>query len=144
MPVVEQHARLTGANRKQIAPEVVLAEFTQEGQVVVPPEPTPEEIAAQKQREADEQAHVAEQLRKARMEEERQAAEIKAAEDRRKAAELARKQREQEVIDAKKAELAAAGEIRLLSSVQVKWVNDEPRAVVPSSSSPEQTSPWQI
>lgn len=144
VPVVEQHARLTGANRKHIAPEVVLAEFTQEGQVVVPPEPTPEEIAAQKQREADEQAHVAEQLRKARMEEERQAAEIKAAEDRRKAAELARKQREQEVIDAKKAELAAAGEIRLLSSVQVKWVNDEPRAVVPSSSSPEQTSPWQI
>ena len=144
VPVVEQHARLTGANRKHIAPEVVLAEFTQEGQVVVPPEPTPEEIAAQKQREADEQAHVAEQLRKARMEEERQAAEIKAAEDRRKAVELARKQREQEVIDAKKAELAAAGEIRLLSSVQVKWVNDEPRAVVPSSSSPEQTSPWQI
>ena len=110
----------------------------------MPPEPTPEEIAAQKQREADEQAQVAEQLRKARMEEERQAAEIKAAADQRKAAELARKQREQEVIDAKKAELAAAGEIRLLSSVQVKWVNDEPRAVVPSSSSPEQTSPWQI
>ena len=144
VPVVEQHARLTGANRKHIAPEVVLAEFTQEGQVVVPPEPTPEEIAAKEQREADEQAQVAEQLRKARMEEERQAAEIKAAEDQRKADEQARKQREKEVLTAKKAELAAAGEIRLLSSVQVKWVNDEPRAVVPSSSLPEQTSPWQI
>lgn len=143
-PMLEHYPRLTGELLEPVEPEDVLAEFSTAGQAIVEPEPTPEEIAAQKQREADEQAQVAEQLRKARMEEERQAAEIKAAADQRKAAELARKQREQEVIDAKKAELAAAGEIRLLSSVQVKWVNDEPRAVVPSSSSPEQTSPWQI
>lgn len=144
VPVVEQHARLTGANRKHIAPEVVLAEFTQEGQVVVPPEPTPEEIAAKEQREADEQAQVAEQLRKARMEEERQAAEIKAAEDRRKADEQARKQREKEVLTAKKAELLAAGQPDLISKVKIEYVDGEPHAVVPSSSLPEQTSPWQI
>ena len=143
-PMLEHYPRLTGELLEPVEPEDVLAEFSTAGQAIVEPEPTPEEIAAQEQREADEQAQVAEQLRKARMEEERQAAEIKAAADQRKAAEQARKQREQEVIDAKKAELAAAGEIRLLSSVQVKWVNDEPRAVVPSSSSPEQTSPWQI
>ena len=140
MPVVEQHARLTGANRKHIAPEVVLAEFTQEGQVVVPPEPTPEEIAAQKQREADEQAHVAEQLRKARMEEERQAAEIKAAEDRRKADEQARKQREQEVLAVKKSELAAAGQLDLIPKVRIRDVGGEPQAYVDD----KPQSPWSI
>ncbi len=140
VPVVEQHARLTGANRKHIAPEVVLAEFTQEGQVVVPPEPTPEEIAAQKQREADEQAQVAEQLRKARMEEERQAAEIKAAEDRRKADEQARKQREQEVLAAKKAELAATGQIDLVQKVKLRYVDGEPQAYVDD----KPQSPWSI
>lgn len=140
VPVVEQHARLTGANRKHIAPEVVLAEFTQEGQVVVPPEPTPEEIAAQKQREADEQAHVAEQLRKARMEEERQAAEIKAAEDRRKADEQARKQREQEVLAAKKAELAATGQLDLIPKVRIRDVGGEPQAYVDD----KPQSPWSI
>lgn len=140
VPVVEQHARLTGANRKHIAPEVVLAEFTQEGQVVVPPEPTPEEIAAQKQREADEQAHVAEQLRKARMEEERQAAEIKAAEDRRKADEQARKQREQEVLAAKKSELAAAGQLDLIPKVRIRYVGGELQAYVDD----EPQSPWSI
>lgn len=144
VPVVEQHARLTGANRKHIAPEVVLAEFTQEGQVVVPPEPTPEEIAAQKQREADEQAHVAEQLRKARMEEERQAAEIKAAEDRRKADEQARKQREQEVLAAKKSELAAAGQLDLIPKVKLKYVDGEPHAVVELPRSDSRDSQWSI
>lgn len=144
VPVVEQHARLTGANRKHIAPEVVLAEFTQEGQVVVPPEPTPEEIAAKEQREADEQAQVAEQLRKARMEEERQAAEIKAAEDRRKADEQARKQREQEVLDAKKAELAAAGQLDLIPKVKLKYVDGEPHAVVELPRSDSRDSQWSI
>ena len=140
VPVVEQHARLTGANRKHIAPEVVLAEFTQEGQVVVPPEPTPEEIAAKEQREADEQAQVAEQLRKARMEEERQAAEIKAAEDRRKADEQARKQREQEVLAAKKSELAAAGQLDLIPKVRIRDVGGEPQAYVDD----KPQSPWSI
>ena len=144
VPVVEQHARLTGANRKHIAPEVVLAEFTQEGQVVVPPEPTPEEIAAKEQREADEQAQVAEQLRKARMEEERQAAEIKAAEDRRKADEQARKQREQEVLHAKKAELAAAGQLDLIPKVKLKYVDGEPHAVVELPRSDSRDSQWSI
>ena len=144
VPVVEQHARLTGANRKHIAPEVVLAEFTQEGQVVVPPEPTPEEIAAKEQREADEQAQVAEQLRKARMKEERQAAEIKAAADRRKAEEQARKQREQEVLDAKKAELAAAGQLDLIPKVKLKYVDGEPHAVVELPRSDSRDSQWSI
>ena len=143
-PILEQRARLTGSNDESVSADDILSEFATAGQVIIDPEPTPEEIAAQEQREADEQARIAEQDEIQRLERERWEAEYKAAADQRKAAEQARKQREQEVIDAKKAELAAAGEIRLLSSVQVKWVNDEPRAVVPSSSSPEQTSPWWV
>lgn len=143
-PILEQYPRLTGELWESVEPEAVLAEFSTAGQAIVEPEPTPEEIEARKKAEEEAARKAEEDARKAEEKAVQAAAELKAAEEQRKAAELARKQREQEVIDAKKAELAAAGEIRLLSSVQVKWVNDEPRAVVPSSSSPEQTSPWWV
>mgnify|MGYP001009676609 CR=1 FL=1 len=143
-PILEQYPRLTGELWESVEPDAVLAEFSSAGQPIVEPEPTPEEIEARKKAEEEAARKAEEDARKAEEKAVQAAAEYKAAEEQRKAAELARKQREQEVIDAKKAELAAAGEIRLLSSVQVKWVNDEPRAVVPSSSSPEQTSPWWV
>ena len=143
-PILEQYPRLTGELWESVEPDAVLAEFSSAGQPIVDPEPTPEEIEARKEAEEEAARKAEEDARKAEEKAAQAAAELKAAEAQRKATEQARKQREQEVIDAKKAELAAAGEIRLLSSVQVKWVNDEPRAVVPSSSSPEQTSPWQI
>lgn len=143
-PILEQYPRLTGELWESVEPDAVLAEFSSAGQPIVDPEPTPEEIEARKEAEEEAARKAEEDARKAEEKAAQAAAEYKAAEDRRKATEQARKQREQEVIDAKKAELAAAGEIRLLSSVQVKWVDDEPRAVVPSSSSPEQTSPWWV
>ena len=134
-PILEQRARLTGSNDESVSADDILREFATAGQVIIEPEPTPEEIAAQEQREADEQAQVAEQLRKARMEEERQAAEIKAAEDRRKANELARKQREEEVLDAKKAELAATGQLNLIPMVRIEYVGGEPQATLSRSHS---------
>lgn len=143
-PILEQYPRLTGELWESVEPDAVLAEFSSAGQPIVDPEPTPEEIEARKEAEEEAARKAEEDARKAEEKAAQAAAELKAAEAQRKATEQARKQREQEVIDAKKAELAAAGEIRLLSSVQVKWVNDEPRAVVPSSSSPEQTSPWWV
>ena len=138
-PILEHYPRLTGELLEPVEPEDVLAEFSTAGQAIVEPEPTPEEIAAQEQREADEQAQVAEQLRKARMEEERQAAEIKAAEDRRKADEQVRKQREQEMVTAKKAELAVAGQLDLVPKVQIGYVGGEPQATLSRSH-----SPWSI
>lgn len=134
-PILEQRARLTGSNDESVSADDILREFATAGQVIIEPEPTPEEIAAQEQREADEQAQVAEQLHKARMEEERQAAEIKAAEERRKADELARKQREEEVLDAKKAELAATGQLNLIPKVRIEYVGGEPQATLSRSHS---------
>lgn len=138
-PILEHYPRLTGELLEPVEPEDVLAEFSTAGQAIVEPEPTPDEIAAQEQREADEQAQVAEQLRKARMEDERQAAEIKAAEDRRKADEQVRKQREQEMVTAKKAELAVAGQLDLVPKVQIGYVGGEPQATLSRSH-----SPWSI
>lgn len=139
-PILEQCSRLPGSNDGSVSADDILSEFATAGQAIVEPEPTPEEIAAKEQREADEQAQVAEQLRKARMEEERQAAEIKAAEDRRKADEQARKQREQEVLAAKKSELAAAGQLDLIPKVRIRYVGGELQAYVDD----EPQSPWSI
>lgn len=143
-PVLEQFPRLTGELWEPVEPEVVLAEFSTAGQVIVEPEPTPEEIAAQKQREADEQARIAEQDEIQRLERERLEAEYKAAADRRKAEEQARKQREQEVLDAKKAELAAAGQLDLIPKVKLKYVDGEPHAVVELPRSDSRDSQWSI
>ena len=143
-PILEQYPRLTGELWPSVEPEVVLAEFSTAGQVIVEPEPTPEEIAAQKQREADEQARIAEQDEIQRLERERLEAEYKAAADRRKAEEQARKQREQEVLDAKKAELAAAGQLDLIPKVKLKYVDGEPHAVVELPRSDSRDSQWSI
>ena len=143
-PVLEHYPRLTGELLEPVEPEDVLAEFSTAGQAVVEPEPTPEEIAAQKQREADEQALIAKQDEEQRIAAERQAAEYKAAEDRRKADEQARKQREQEVLAAKKAELAAAGQLDLIPKVKLKYVDGKPHAVVELPRSDRWDSQWSI
>lgn len=139
-PMLEHYPRLTGELLEPVEPEDVLAEFSTAGQAIVEPEPTPEEIAAQEQREADKQAQAAAQAEKDRVEAERQAAERKAAEDRRKADELARKQREEEVLDAKKAELAATGQLDLVQKVRIEYVGGEPIA----TTLPRSDSPWDI
>lgn len=136
-PVLEHYPRLTGELLEPVEPEDVLAEFSTAGQAVVEPEPTPEEIAAQKQREADEQALIAKQDEEQRIAAERQAAMWRAAEEQRKAAELARKQREQEVLAAKKAELAAAGELDRVPEVEIVYVGGEPQATLSGS-------PWSM
>ena len=131
-PILEQYPRLTGELWPSVEPEVVLAEFSTAGQVIVEPEPTPEEIEARKEAEEEAARKAEEDARKAEEKAAQAAAEYKVAEDRRKAAEQARKQREKDVLTAKKAELLAAGRSDLISKVKIEYVDREPHAVVVS------------
>lgn len=131
-PILEQRPRLTGELWPSVEPDAVLAEFSSAGQPIVEPEPTPEEIEARKEAEEEAARKAEEDARKAEEKAAQDAAKFKAAEDRRKADERARKQREKEVLTAKKAELLAAGQPDLISKVKIEYVNGEPHAVVVS------------
>ncbi len=130
VPVVEQHRRLTGELLEPVEPEAVLAEFATAGQKIIEPEPTPEEIEAKEKAEASARtwavAHQALDI----IEADQRAAEYKAERERRKAEEEARKRREQEMLAAKKAELAATGQIDLVSKVRIEYVDGKPRATL--------------
>ena len=139
-PILEQRPRLTGELWPSVEPEVVLAEFSTAGQVIVEPEPTPEEIEARKEAEEEAARKAEEDARKAEEKAAQAAAEYKVAEDRRKAAEQARKQREQEVLAVKKSELAAAGQLDLIPKVRIRDVGGEPQAYVDD----KPQSPWSI
>lgn len=136
-PILEQYPRLTGELWPSVEPEVVLAEFSTAGQVIVEPEPTPEEIEARKKAEEEAARKAEEDARKAEEKAAQDAAMWRAAEEQRKADELARKQREQEVLTAKKAELAAAGELDRVPGVEIVYVGGEPQATLSGS-------PWSI
>ena len=140
-PILEQYPRLTGELWPSVEPEVVLAEFSTAGQVIVEPEPTPEEIEARKKAEEEAARKAEEDARKAEEKAIQAAAEYKAAEEQRKADELARKQREQEMLKAKKAELAAAGELDLIPKVTLKYdFHGEPQVYVDD----KPQAPWSI
>lgn len=131
VPVVEQHRRLVGDALEPLEADEVLAEFSNAGQPVIAPEPTPEEIEAREKAEASAQMWAVAHQVLSVIESNQRAAEHKAAEDRRKANELARKQREQEVLTAKKTELAAAGQLDLIPKVRIEYIGGEPRATLP-------------
>ena len=139
-PILEQRPRLTGELWPSVEPDAVLAEFSSAGQPIVEPEPTPEEIEARKEAEEEAARKAEEDARKAEEKAAQDAAKFKAAEDRRKADERARKQREKEVLTAKKAELLAAGQPDLISKVKLKYVDGEPQAYVDD----KPQSPWSI
>lgn len=143
-PMLGHYPRLTGELLEPVEPEDVLAEFATAGQVIVEPEPTPEEIEARKKAEEEAARKAEEDARKAEEKAVQDAAKFKAAEDRRKADEQARKQREKEVLDAKKSELAAAGQIDLIQKVKLKYVDGEPHAVVELPRSDRWDSQWSI
>lgn len=136
-PILEQVPRLTGELLPSVEPDVVLAEFSTAGQPIVAPEPTPEEIEARKKAEEEAARKAEEDARKAEEKAAQDAAMWRAAEEQRKADELARKQREQEVLTAKKAELAAAGELDRVPGVEIVYVGGEPQATLSGS-------PWSI
>lgn len=127
-PILEQVPRLTGELLPPVEPDAVLAEFSSAGQPVVEPEPTPEEIEARKK--AEEEA-----ARKAEEKAAQAAAEYKADYEQRKADEQVRKQREQEMVTAKKAELAATGQLNLIPEVRIEYVGGEPQATLSRSHS---------
>ena len=131
-PILEQRPRLTGELWPSVEPDAVLAEFSSAGQPIVAPEPTPEEIEARKKAEEEAARKAEEDARKAEEKAAQDAAMWRAAEEQRKADELARKQREQEVLTAKKAELLAAGQPDLIPKVKIEYVDGEPHAVVVS------------
>ena len=139
-PILEQRPRLTGELWPSVEPDAVLAEFSSAGQPIVEPEPTPEEIEARKEAEEEAARKAEEDARKAEEKAAQDAAKFKAAEDRRKADERARKQREKEVLTAKKAELLVAGQPDLISKVKLKYVDGEPQAYVDD----KPQSPWSI
>lgn len=139
-PILEQRPRLTGELWPSVEPDAVLAEFSSAGQPIVEPEPTPEEIEARKEAEEEAARKAEEDARKAEEKAAQDAAKFKAAEDRRKVDERARKQREKEVLTAKKAELLAAGQPDLISKVKLKYVDGEPQAYVDD----KPQSPWSI
>lgn len=130
-PILEQRARLTGSDDESVSVDDILSEFATAGQKIIEPEPTPEEIEAGERAEANARtwavAHQALDI----IEADRRAAEYKAAEERRKANELAREQREREMLAAKKAELAAAGQLDLIPKVGIEYIDGKPRATLP-------------
>ncbi|KGF03864.1 hypothetical protein HMPREF1627_02065, partial [Actinomyces sp. S6-Spd3] len=116
-PILEQRARLTGSDDESVSVDDILSEFATAGQKIIETEPTPEEIEAREKAELSTRTWaVARQVLEV-IEADRRAAEHKAAEERRKANELARKQREREMLAAKKVELAAIGKIDLIPKV---------------------------
>ena len=142
-PVLEQHRRLTGELLEPVEPEAVLAEFSSAGQIVVDPEPTPEEIEARQK--AEQSAQIWAMARQALeiIETNKRAAEYKAADERRRANERARKQRAEDLLKETKAKLAESGKLNLIGSVRIEYRNGEPRAVVPPEGPPT-VSPWTI
>lgn len=130
-PILEQRSRLTGSDDESVSVDDILSEFATAGQKIIEPEPTPEEIEAGERAEANARTWAVARQALGVIEADRRAAEYKAAEERRKANELARKQREREMLAAKKVELAAIGKIDLIPKVEIEYIDGKPRATLP-------------
>ena len=131
-PILEQYPRLTGELWESVEPDAVLAEFSSAGQPIVEPEPTPEEIKARKEAEEEAARKAEEDARKAEAKAAQDAAKFKADYEQREADKRAQEQREKEVLTAKKAELAAAGRLDLISKVKIDHDFNGSHAVVVS------------
>lgn len=131
-PILEQCSRLTGSNDESASADDILSEFATAGQEIIDPEPTPEEIEARKKAEEEAARKAEEEAAQNKAAWEAAEEQRKAADEQRKADERAREQREKDVLTAKKAELAAAGRLDLISKVKIDHDFNGSHAVVVS------------
>ena len=129
---MEQCSRLTGSNDESASADDILSEFATAGQEIIDPEPTPEEIEARKKAEEEAARKAEEEAAQNKAAWEAAEEQRKAADEQRKADERAREQREKDVLTAKKAELAAAGRLDLISKVKIDHDFNGSHAVVVS------------